>query len=240
MAQIGKNIRAIRERRGMTQDDLAGRLYVSRQTISNYELGRSKPDIEILIRLAEILDTDLSVLIYGEADSAQRRNRIRRFWLVAAGCGILLLCGYFLEKWIAIWQGEHYQSWPGMLMEMLCKPVLFAVLGWAAMDGLGAYGKLRSIPKPWMQKTRTVLLWLAALYLAGSGIYILLGVSGIPTPAWWGKMAYGFLRKMPLTGLRVSHVLSGICGALVRLAGNIPPETNTGAGSGMDDDPGVL
>lgn len=40
MAQIGKNIRAIRERRGMTQDDLAGKLYVSWQTISNYEVGR--------------------------------------------------------------------------------------------------------------------------------------------------------------------------------------------------------
>lgn len=116
MAQIGKNIREIRERRGMTQDDLAGKLYVSRQTISNYEVGRSKPDIETLTRLAEILGTDLTVLIYGAKDPEERRIRIRRFWIAAIGCGVWLLCSYFLEKWITTWQGVHYQSWPGLVM----------------------------------------------------------------------------------------------------------------------------
>lgn len=240
MAQIGKNIREIRERRGMTQDDLAGKLYVSRQTISNYEVGRSKPDIETLTRLAEILGTDLTVLIYGAKDPEERRIRIRRFWIAAIGCGVWLLCSYFLEKWITTWQGVHYQSWPGLVMELLYKPVLFAALGWVATDGLMAYGKLRSIPKSWTKKTRGVLLGLAAVYLISSGIYILLCVSGRTPPVWWGRMVYGILRTMPLTGLRICHVLAGICGALVRLAGSIPAQTNTDAERKTDRNPDAL
>ena len=48
MRDIGKNIRQLRIRRNMTQDDLARALFVTRQTVSNYETGKSRPDIEML------------------------------------------------------------------------------------------------------------------------------------------------------------------------------------------------
>lgn len=41
MRDIGKNIREIRQRKNLTQDQLAQRLFVTRQTISNYETGDS-------------------------------------------------------------------------------------------------------------------------------------------------------------------------------------------------------
>ena len=41
MANIGKNIRRLRNSKHMTQDDLAEKLFVSRQTVSNYETGGS-------------------------------------------------------------------------------------------------------------------------------------------------------------------------------------------------------
>lgn len=41
MANVGKNIRLIRKQKNMTQDTLAELLYVSRQTVSNYETGVS-------------------------------------------------------------------------------------------------------------------------------------------------------------------------------------------------------
>ena len=46
MADVGKNIRKFRTKRHMTQDDLAERLFVSRQTVSNYETGKSNPDLD--------------------------------------------------------------------------------------------------------------------------------------------------------------------------------------------------
>ena len=41
MRDIGKNIRDLRKRQNMTQDELAARLFVTRQTVSNYENGDS-------------------------------------------------------------------------------------------------------------------------------------------------------------------------------------------------------
>ena len=65
MRDIGKNIRKCRVNADLSQDELAARLFVSRQTISNYETGRSRPDIETLAKLADILDVDIYELIYG-------------------------------------------------------------------------------------------------------------------------------------------------------------------------------
>lgn len=41
MRDIGKNIRELRQRQNMTQDELAARLFVTRQTVSNYENGHT-------------------------------------------------------------------------------------------------------------------------------------------------------------------------------------------------------
>ena len=66
MSRIGKNIKKARSEKGYTQEQLAQKLSVTRNTISNYETGHSNPDIEMLQMLAEALETDPNTLIYGE------------------------------------------------------------------------------------------------------------------------------------------------------------------------------
>ena len=66
MRDIGKNIRDLRIQRNMTQDELAEKLFVTRQTVSNYETGKSRPDIEMLERIAEVLDADIRQVLYGK------------------------------------------------------------------------------------------------------------------------------------------------------------------------------
>ena len=66
MSRIGKNIKKARAEKGYTQEQLAQKLNVTRNTISNYETGHSNPDIEMLQMLAEALETDPNTLIYGE------------------------------------------------------------------------------------------------------------------------------------------------------------------------------
>ena len=66
MNRIGKNIKKARSEKGYTQEQLAQKLCVTRNTISNYETGHSNPDIEMLQMLAEALKTDPNTLIYGE------------------------------------------------------------------------------------------------------------------------------------------------------------------------------
>ena len=73
MRDIGANIRRARTRRKLTQDDLAQTVHTTRQTISNYETGRSRPDVETLQRLADALGVELTELLDETPLAAVRR-----------------------------------------------------------------------------------------------------------------------------------------------------------------------
>ena len=60
---LNENIKAIRKSKGLSQEELAIKLNVVRQTVSKWEKGLSVPDSEMLISLSEILETPVSVLI---------------------------------------------------------------------------------------------------------------------------------------------------------------------------------
>ena len=66
---VGLHIAAARKRAGLTQEELAERLHVTRQTISNYESMRSQPDIQMLAQLAKCLQVPVEELIYGRGGS---------------------------------------------------------------------------------------------------------------------------------------------------------------------------
>lgn len=61
--EIGKSIAKIRKERNLTQDDLAEKYYVTRQTISNWENGKSYPDLETLVKISNDFDISLDVLL---------------------------------------------------------------------------------------------------------------------------------------------------------------------------------
>lgn len=63
---VGKNIKKAREAKGLSQEQLAERLNVTRQAVSNWERGKSEPDIETLQRLSDVLEISVEELIYGE------------------------------------------------------------------------------------------------------------------------------------------------------------------------------
>lgn len=62
---VGKNIKKAREGRGLTQEDLAERLNVTRQAVSNWENEKTQPSIEMLNQLALVLEVSVEELIYG-------------------------------------------------------------------------------------------------------------------------------------------------------------------------------
>ena len=109
---LNENIKAIRKSKGFSQQDLADKLNVVRQTISKWEQGLSVPDSDLLIALSEALETPVSTLLgetvtEAEADQVNalsekleiinlqfaRRKAVRRsaiHWLFIAVCmGIL-------------------------------------------------------------------------------------------------------------------------------------------------------
>lgn len=66
MAKVSKNIKKFRTENGMTQDALAEKINVTRQTVSSWENGRTQPDIEMLELLSQVFSIGIEELIYGE------------------------------------------------------------------------------------------------------------------------------------------------------------------------------
>ena len=86
--EVGRHIRELRGRFGLSQDDLAARVYVSRQTISNWENARTYPDLQSLVLLARIF----GVTVDRETERG-RRERLIPTWMRAVRTAGLILLG---------------------------------------------------------------------------------------------------------------------------------------------------
>lgn len=60
---LGENIKALRKSKGLTQEELAIRINVVRQTVSKWEKGFSVPDAEALQKIADVLEVDMKQLL---------------------------------------------------------------------------------------------------------------------------------------------------------------------------------
>ncbi len=65
ITMVGKNIKFFREKKDITQSELADKLCVTRQAVSNWENGKTEPDIEMLNKIASVLEISIEELIYG-------------------------------------------------------------------------------------------------------------------------------------------------------------------------------
>ena len=70
--KIGAIIKEKRTKLGLTQDDLAKKLQVSRSTISNWEINRNYPDIKLIVNISNILEIPLKELLQEESDIVNR------------------------------------------------------------------------------------------------------------------------------------------------------------------------
>ena len=129
---LNENIKAIRKSKGLSQQELAIKLNVVRQTISKWEQGLSVPDSDMLISLSEVLETPVSTLLgetvtEAEADNlkaiseklevinlqlAQRKTTRRKIirWLLVSLCAIILMIFAALIIWSSPYLGWDYSD----------------------------------------------------------------------------------------------------------------------------------
>ena len=67
MNEVKQTIKQLRKKQGINQEQLAEQLHVTRQAVSNWENGKTQPDIDTLTRIAEYFDVSVEKLIYGKA-----------------------------------------------------------------------------------------------------------------------------------------------------------------------------
>ena len=125
---LNENMKAIRKSKGLSQEELAIKLNVVRQTVSKWEQGRSVPDSDLLIALSDVLETPISTLlgepvIEPEADAikavseklevvnlqlarrtAMRRNALHWAFILA---GAVVVLGFV----VLVELGSPYADW---------------------------------------------------------------------------------------------------------------------------------
>ncbi|MGM9663163.1 MAG: helix-turn-helix transcriptional regulator [Oscillospiraceae bacterium] len=106
MASVGTHIKRLRAARGLTQEALAERLFVTRQAVSAWETGKALPDVDTLQRIAAALDADVTELIYGVPQPPELR-RVKRRWALTGG-GIAIIIAVLL---IILLRNGAYGTW---------------------------------------------------------------------------------------------------------------------------------
>lgn len=122
---FSENLKAMRKAKGYTQEELAIKLNVTRQTISKWEKGLSVPDVDFLFKIADVLETNVGTLLGGaimdevnkdtvaeqlakiSEQLAIKNRRSKRIWKIV---GIVLLTILALNLLLAIFGMWAYTS----------------------------------------------------------------------------------------------------------------------------------
>lgn len=129
---LSENMKAIRKSKGLSQQELAVKLNVVRQTVSKWEQGLSVPDSDMLVLISEVLETPVSILlgetvVETEADHlkaiseklevinlqlAQRKIARRKMihWLLVSLCAVIVIIFAILFALESPYLGWNYSD----------------------------------------------------------------------------------------------------------------------------------
>ena len=118
--EIGKQIRKYRTELKLSQDELADRVYVTRQTISNWENDRNYPDIRSLVLLSKIFGVSLDILVKGDLEQMKdeiRTEDIRKFQrdsnIYTVFLAGMILLPMPLQRYLKVWGIVIWLLWTG-------------------------------------------------------------------------------------------------------------------------------
>ena len=198
---VGKNIVKLRKEQGMSQEQLAQKLRVTRQAVSNWETGRSQPDLDMLETLASAFGTDILVVIYGrmpagadeETRSAVRKRHLKKavFW------GILTLASYLiltaLGRHLDVLKTRTYNSMPYILLQTSVMPLISVGFAVSLMHVLNVAGTVRIAESGMRKKLLVVGGLTAALYMLCM-LWLFVPLPLFPgAPLWIWRMSFSVI-----------------------------------------------
>ena len=126
--KVQSSIKRLRQDKGMNQEQLAEQLHVTRQAVSNWETGKTQPDIETLTKIAEYFEVSVEYLIYGKEPKANSGEEVQR-WVWRRGRF------HFAFNWYP----ERFAAF-GVVLAMIISYVNWHSVGWAILHGLLNWG----------------------------------------------------------------------------------------------------
>lgn len=108
--ELGKHIKKFRQEKQLSQEELANRIYVTRQTVSNWENDKSYPDVNSLLLLSEIFQISLDRLIKGDIDTMKeviKKEEVTQLKCYGTIYTVLLIATVIsavpIFMWIGMW-----------------------------------------------------------------------------------------------------------------------------------------
>lgn len=135
--EIGQRIRTHRSAAGMSQDDLAARIYVSRQTISSWENDKTYPDVQSLLILSEVFGTTIDELIKGDVQTMNEMidrdvTTFKRLGLVMTAFLLLVICVLvLLSAQMVIWDWPLAHTVPTAALAFVLWSIAMFAAVWA-------------------------------------------------------------------------------------------------------------
>lgn len=128
MNTINKNLKALRTKKGLTQQELADKLYVTRQCISRWEQGKTLPDINSIEALTDLLDCSINDLVDDSSiksltiNEAIKSEKTKKFLWVTLIISVLAIIGTMLSIFIfnkpKEVAAEEYKDYYGYVKEI--------------------------------------------------------------------------------------------------------------------------
>lgn len=122
MNKVNTMIKLLRTEKGINQEQLAEQLHVTRQAVSNWETGKTQPDIETLTQMAEYFGVSVEQLIYGK-EYSKETGEIKRTWTWDR---FRLSLTWYPERFLML----------GVVLATVVSYVNWKSIGWAILHGL--------------------------------------------------------------------------------------------------------
>ena len=124
MNKVNSMIKRLRLEKNLNQEQLAEQLHVTRQAVSNWETGKTQPDIDTLSRIAEYFAVSVEYLIYGKEPTTDSSEEVHR-WVWDRG-SFHFSISWYPERFVAL----------GAVLAMIISYVNWRSIGWAILHGL--------------------------------------------------------------------------------------------------------
>lgn len=170
--ELGQHIKGHRARLGMSQEQLAEAIFVSRQTISNWETDRTYPDVQSLLLLSNLFGVSVDDLIKGDVEEmkAVLTNEAKKLNRLSV---VMTACGGAAVVW-AVATALLDASWPAIL-------VPFAALFAPAAVAAGMAEKIK-------RDNRLFTYRAVEAFMRGEDPDVASEANRKAGRAWWGKL----------------------------------------------------
>ncbi len=133
MTSVGENLKNIRKKNNLTQDELAEKLSVTRQAVSNWENCKTEPDIETLTNIAQIFDISIDELVDGIPKGIKELRGKKSHLYIGIGFTLFYVISslmmIFLEKPLHDYVNSTYDVFYSAFSVLVWKPLTVVSAG---------------------------------------------------------------------------------------------------------------